>query len=151
MSIEEEIMSDNRKQILEMLAEGRITAAEAERLLAALDGGAAPEAKAAPAVAAPRYLRVQIDADDAKGGDVRSKVNIRVPLQLLRAGVKLASVLPPDARERMNEALHEKGVGLDINQIKPENLDALIENLKDVSIDVSGRRGRTATIKVSVE
>lgn len=143
-------MSDNRKQILEMLAEGRITAAEAERLLAALDGGTAPEAKAPPA-AAPRYLRVQIDADDAKGGDVRSKVNIRVPLQLLRAGVKLASVLPPDARERMNEALHEKGVGLDINQIRPENLDELIENLKDVSIDVSGRRGRTATIKVSVE
>jgi hypothetical protein len=151
MSIEEESMSDNRKQILEMLAESRITASEAERLLAALDGSAAaPEVKAAPA-AAPRYLRVQIDADDAKGGDVRSKVNIRVPLQLLRAGVKLASVLPPDARERMNEALHEKGVGLDINQIKPENLDALIENLKDVSIDVSGRRGRTATIKVSVE
>jgi hypothetical protein len=146
-------MSDNRKHILEMLAEGRITAAEAERLLAALDGGgAAAEKNATPAaVAPPRYLRVQIDADDAKGGDVRSKVNIRVPLQLLRAGVKLASVLPPDARERMNEALHEKGVGLDINQIKPENLDELIENLKDVSIDVSGRRGRTATIKVSVE
>jgi hypothetical protein len=145
-------MSDNRKQILEMLAEGRITAAEAERLLAALDGAAAAaESKPPAAVAPPRYLRVQIDADDAKGGDVRSKVNIRVPLQLLRAGVKLASVLPPDARERMNEALHEKGVGLDINQIKPENLDELIENLKDVSIDVSGRRGRTATIKVSVE
>ena len=51
----------------------------------------------------------------------------------------------------MNEALREKGVGFDINQIKPENLDELIANLKDVSIDVSGRRGRTATIKVSVE
>ena len=73
-----------------------------------------------PSLAAPpRYLRVQIDADDAKDGEVRRKVNIRVPLQLLRAGVKLASVLPPDARERMNEALHEKGVGLDINQIRP--------------------------------
>jgi hypothetical protein len=143
-------MSENRKQILEMLAAGRITAPEAERLLAALESSAAPDAKAPPA-AALKYLRVQIDADDAKGGDVRSKVNIRVPLQLLRAGVKLASVLPPDAREQMNDALREKGVGLDINQIKPENLDALIAGLNDVSIDVAGRRGRTATIKVFAE
>ena len=51
----------------------------------------------------------------------------------------------------MNEALHEKGVDLDINQIKPENLDELIENLRDVSIDIAGRRGRTATIKVFSE
>jgi hypothetical protein len=142
-------MSDNRKQILEMLAQGRITAGEAERLLAALEAQAgSAQTVSAPA---PKYLRVQIDADDAKGGDVRTKVNIRVPLQLLRAGVKLASVLPPDAREQMNEALHEKGVGLDINQIKPENLDELIENLRDVSIDIAGRRGRTATIKVFSE
>jgi hypothetical protein len=141
-------MSDNRKQILEMLAEGRITASEAERLLAALERTA--EAPAKPA-SAPKYLRVQIDADDAKGGDVRTKMNVRVPLQLLRAGVKLASVLPADARAQVNEALHEKGVGLDINQIRPENLDELIENLKDVSIDVAGRRGRTAVIKVFAE
>ena len=140
-------MSDNRKQILEMLAEGRITAGEAERLLAALEGRAKPAAGAA----APRYLRVRIDADDEKGGEVRSKLDIRVPLQLLRAGVKLASVLPPDAREQMNKALREKGVGLDVGQIRPENLAALIDSLKDVSIDVAGRRGRTATIKVFAE
>lgn len=143
-------MSDNRKQILEMLAQGRITAGEAERLLAALEAQAGPAQQAA-AAPAPKYLRVQIDADDAKGGEVRTKMNIRVPLQLLRAGVKLASVLPPDAREQMNEALHERGVGLDINQIRPENLDELIENLRDVSIDIAGRRGRTATIKVFSE
>lgn len=32
-------MNDNRRQILNMLAEGKITAAEAERLLAALEPG----------------------------------------------------------------------------------------------------------------
>ncbi|HEX4859975.1 MAG TPA: hypothetical protein VFV07_01980 [Rhizomicrobium sp.] len=144
-------MSDNRKQILEMLGQGRITADEAERLLAALEGSGQAGPAQAAAAPAPKYLRVQIDADDAKGGEVRTKMNIRVPLQLLRAGVKLASILPPDAREQMNEALHEKGVGLDINQIKPENLDELIENLRDVSIDIAGRRGRTATIKVFSE
>jgi len=143
-------MSENRKRILAMLAEGRINADEAERLLAALDG-AAPAAAKALAAQAPKYLRVLMEADDKHGGEVRSKVNIRVPLQLLRAGVKLASLLPPEAREQMNAALHDKGVGLDINQIKPENLDALIENLKDVSIDISGKKNRHATIRVFCE
>jgi hypothetical protein len=143
-------MSENRRQILAMLAEGRINADEAERLLAALEGSAPPAEKSL-AAAAPKYLRVLIEADDERGGEVRTKVNIRVPLQLLRAGVKLASLLPPEAREQMNAALHEKGVGLDINQIKPENLDELIENLKDVSIDISDKKNRHATIRVFCE
>lgn len=143
-------MSENRKQILEMLAEGRINAGEAERLLAALESSSTPAAKAL-AAAAPKYLRVVIEADDKHGGEVRSKVNIRVPLQLLRAGVKLASLLPPEAREQMNAALHEKGVGLDISQIKPENLDELIANLKDVSIDITGKKNRRATMRVFCE
>ena len=143
-------MSENRKQIQAMLAEGRINADEAERLFAALDGAAPPAAKML-ASQAPKYLRVLMEADDKHGGEVRSKINIRVPLQLLRAGVKLASLLPPEAREQMNAALHDKGVGLDINQIKPENLDALIENLKDVSIDISGKKNRHATIRVFCE
>lgn len=143
-------MSENRKQILEMLAEGRINAGEAERLLAALENSPAPSAKAM-AAAAPKYLRVVIEADDKHGGEVRNKVNIRVPLQLLRAGVKLASLLPPEAREQMNTALHEKGFGLDVSQIKPENLDELIANLKDVSIDITGNKNRHATMRVFCE
>jgi uncharacterized protein YbaP (TraB family) len=143
-------MSENRKQILDMLAEGRINAGEAERLLAALEGSPAPSAKAM-AAAAPKYLRVVIEADDKHGGEVRNKVNIRVPLQLLRAGVKLASLLPPEAREQMNAALHEKGFGLDVSQIKPENLDELIANLKDVSIDITGKKNRHATMRVFCE
>jgi hypothetical protein len=100
-------MSQNRKLILSMLAEGVITADEAERLLAALESGtsASPSSGAAPARAQPKYLRVLIEQDDPQGGETRTKVNIRVPLQLLRAGVKLQSLLPPEARADMNEAL----------------------------------------------
>ena len=143
-------VSENRKQILSMLAEGRINAEEAERLLAALEGGARPSAQT-PDIAGPRYLRVLIEQDDERDAEARTKVNIRVPLQLLRAGVKLASLLPPEARAHMNEALAEKGVDLDVNKIKPENLDALIENLKDVSIDIFDKKRRKVTIKVFCE
>jgi hypothetical protein len=147
-------MSDNRKQILSMLAEGRIDADQAERLLAALEGGGASSASssaAAPAKLPPRYLRVLIERDDERDGEARTKVNIRVPLQLLRAGVKLQSLLPPDARAQMNKALAENGVALDLDKIKPENIEELIANLQDVSIDVSDRKHRQVTIKLFCE
>ncbi|MBV8976453.1 MAG: hypothetical protein JO261_06690 [Alphaproteobacteria bacterium] len=143
-------MSENRKRILDLLAQGRVTADEAERLLAALES-TDRQGSSATAAAEAKYLRVQIEADDKDGGETRAKVNIRVPLRLLKAGVRLASLLPPEARDQMNAALREKGVGLDIDRIKPENLDELIRNLNDVSIDVASRQGRRATIRVFCE
>jgi hypothetical protein len=129
-------MSENRRQILEMLSQGKITADEAERLIAAVEKE--PASTAAPSDA-PRteklkYLRVQVDAADPKDGP--TKVNIRVPMQLLRAGVRLTSFIPPSARERMNSAMREKGIDFDVNQLKPENLEELIEQLNDFTVDI---------------
>lgn len=129
-------MNEDRRKILEMLAAGQITADEAERLIAALEkepptpGGengsqSSPKAK-------PKYVRVVVD-------DGPTKVNVRVPMQLLRAGVKLASLIPPAVRERVNFALHKEGVQFDLNQIKPENLEELIDQLNDLTVDVDDK------------
>ncbi|MGD0145039.1 MAG: hypothetical protein ABSC92_17945 [Rhizomicrobium sp.] len=144
-------MSENRKQILDMLAAGKITADEAERLIAALERAPNGEA-AAPAARKPlpKYLRVVVEAEDEGSADTLTKVNIRVPFQLLRAGVKLANFLPPKARTQVNDALREKGVDFDLNQIKPENLDELIEQLTDTVIDIDHDRGR-AKVKMFCE
>src|SRR5690348_4441143 len=101
-------MNDNRREILEMLATGKITAGEAERLIAALEKGTTPGSIAAGSEsgrkAQPRYLRVLVESDeDDQNGPV--KVNVRVPMQLLRAGVKLASLIPTQARDHVNDAL----------------------------------------------
>jgi hypothetical protein len=145
-------MSENRKQILDMLAAGKITANEAERLIAALER--APNGDAGGATVArkplPKYLRVVVEAEDDHGADALTKVNIRVPFQLMRAGVKLANFMPPKARAQVNEALREKGVDFDLNQIKPENLDELIEQLQDMVIDIDHDNGR-AKVKVFCE
>jgi hypothetical protein len=144
-------MSENRKQILEMLAAGKITADEAERLIAALErapNGNAAGAEPAPRKPLPKYLRVAMEVDDERGGDTMKKVNIRVPFQLLRAGVKLANFMPPEARMQVNEALREKGIDFDVSQIKPENLDDLIEQLQDVVVDMDSGR---AKVKVFCE
>ncbi|THD77448.1 MAG: hypothetical protein E7812_16105 [Phenylobacterium sp.] len=132
-------MTDDRRSILQMLAEGKINADEAERLLTALDRSEpAPRASAVAAGhnAGPKYLRVLVDTDDADDEDGPTKVNIRVPMALLRAGVRLTSLIPPQAREQVNAELAKKGVPFDIGQLKPENLEDLVDQLTDLQVDV---------------
>lgn len=127
-------MSEDRQRILKMLADGKISVAEAESLLDALKQRSSEEGiQTEREKKVLKYLRIQVDPG-AHGG--KEKVNIRVPLQLIRAGAKLASVIPSDARDKANQALHEKGVGFDLNDLTGENLDKVIETLGELSIDV---------------
>jgi hypothetical protein len=137
-------MNEDRKRILELLAEGKITADEAERLIAALAGdGPAPTAEASRPSRQLKYLRVVVDAGpEPEYGQGPTKVNIRVPMQLLRAGVRLGALLPAHAREQVNSALHAQGIDFDIGKIKPENLEDLIEQLGDFSVDVDDERAK---------
>jgi len=129
-------MNEQRRQILQMLAEGKITADEAERLIDALqrqqpDSPPAAESRPKPR---PKYLRVVMD--DNSGGDGPSRINIRVPLQLLRAGVRLASLIPPQALTKLNAELDKSGVPIDLRELKPQHLEELIDQLDDVTVDV---------------
>jgi hypothetical protein len=136
-------MNEDRKRILDLLAEGRINADEAERLIAALGGeGSRPSAPAGEAPRRmPKFLRVIVDAD-SEDGRGRAKVNVRVPMQLLRAGVRLGGLIPGHARDQVNNALRDQGIDFDISKIKPENLEALIEQLNDFSVDVDDERAK---------
>ena len=158
-------MNENRRQILEMLAAGRITADEAERLLTALE----PETRATASEASgkgtgangfgpqsaknlSRYLRVLVEADQEMTGlKGPTTVNVRVPLQLLRAGVRLASLIPAQAHDQLDEAFNRHGVPLTLSQIKPENLEELIDHLKDLTVDVDGKGGNTTKVRVYCE
>jgi uncharacterized protein YbaP (TraB family) len=150
-------MSEPRRQVLEMLAAGKITAEEAERLLAALERDGTPASTQAPAPEARRsakakYLRVMVESDDPDENHGPVRVNTRVPMQLLRAGVKLASLIPPQARSHVDRALHERGIPFAIHQIKPENLEEIVDQLTDLTIDVDmdGVDRRQQKVKVRV-
>jgi Asp-tRNA(Asn)/Glu-tRNA(Gln) amidotransferase B subunit len=129
-------MNEQRRQILQMLAEGKITADEAERLIDALEREqpeSPPGATTRPK-SRPKYLRVVVI--DNSGGDEPSRVNVRVPLQLLRAGVRLTSLIPPQALKKLNAELDKSGVPIDLTELKPQQLEELIEQLDDLTIDV---------------
>ena len=133
-------MDTDRRSILQMLADGKITPDEAERLLTAMDRSGAPAwtpSQSAPG-GSPKYLRVVVDADDAASGP--TKVNVRVPMALLRAGVRLTSVIPPQAREHINAEMGKNGVPFDIGQLRPENLEEMLDQLNDLQVDVDQER-----------
>jgi hypothetical protein len=155
-------MNENRRKILEMLAAGKITADEAERLLAALEPepvaefhGSVDASGGAPAATVKtraRYLRVLVEADESMTGmKGNTTVNVRVPMQLLRAGVRLASLIPAQAHEQLDEALSRHGVPLTLSQIKPENLEELIDHLEDLTVDVEGKGGNATKVRVFCE
>ena len=146
-------MNEDRRQILEMLSAGKITTDEAERLLTALERPLAATSTEAPPgpgpKARPKYLRVVVEDHSEKSEDGRTHVNVRVPMQLLRAGVRLASLIPAPALNHANEALREQGMEIDLRQLKPENLEDLVEQLNDLSVDVDQKEAG-AKVKVRV-
>jgi hypothetical protein len=143
-------VTEERRQILEMLAAGKINADEADRLLGALQGEqpAAATTSAAPTKPAPKYLRVMVDANEKDEGPVH--INVRVPIMLLRAGVRLASLIPTSAQARVNEELHKNGVNFDVSQIKPENLNEIIDHLSEFSVDID-QKADDVKIKIFAE
>lgn len=130
-------MNEDRMRILNMVAQAKITPAEAEQLLQTLAGGPSPGSGAErPASgASPKYLRVMVESSEEHGGD---KVNVRVPMNLIRAGVRLAALLPPGVYEKVNQELKKQGIDMDLRQIKPEHLEDLVESLGELTVDVEG-------------
>lgn len=128
-------MLEERKKILDMLSQGKITAEDAEKLLSAIseDGGT----DSGTVKKEPRYLRVMVEP--GPGSKNPDRVNIRVPLKLIRAGLKLAALIPKSAQSQVNDALHEKGIEMDFSQIKPEDLDNIVRQLDDLTVDVEGK------------
>ena len=135
-------MKDERRRILDLLAAGKITADEAEKLLEAVTETGRPEPDSQiteTGKPAPKYLRIQVEpTGDARNGGER--VNIRVPLKLVKTGIKLGSLLPDSARGRVNEALGEKGIKIDVGKLDGEAVDELLSALTSLSIDVDDEK-----------
>jgi hypothetical protein len=109
-------MSEERKKILKMLAEGKISADEAEELLDAL-GSEPRQEKAAGNLKNIKYLYVKVLSA------ANDNVDVRVPLGLIRAGMKLTAFIPPQAMEHISVQMREHGMKFDLNNIKPDDIE----------------------------
>jgi hypothetical protein len=144
-------MGENQTRILQMLAEGKINVAEAQRLLALINeekepGGSAPKTASKSSA---RYLRIIVEPKPGALDDRRhSRVNVRVPFGLIKAGIKLASLIPPEAAGKVDAAMKDKGMSFDIRNLKPEDLEEIMVALRESAIDVDTD---DETIKVYAE
>jgi hypothetical protein len=134
-------MNEERRKVLDMLAQGKITVDEAEKLLAAV-GESATEPKGAAGEAASggrawKYLRVQVEP--GLGSDKGERVNIRVPFKLIRAGLKFAAFIPREAQDKVHQAFKEKGMDVDLARITPQDLEEIVANLDDMTVEVDGK------------
>ena len=129
-------MQEERKKILEMVADGKISVDEAERLLTALDQDEQSEQMKHTPGRRPQYLRVMVEPKpDNPNGD---RVNIRVPINLIRAGLKWAAFIPKHSQKKVGDALKEKGLDMDFSNLTADDLEELIVNLNDLQVDVDG-------------
>jgi hypothetical protein len=128
-------MNEQRKDILAMLAEGKITPQEAEQLIVALERDQPPAAASPEARPKGRAKYLRLVVETTENGEP-GRVNARVPLQLLRAGVQLAALIPPQALAHANAELSRSGVPFDLTQLKPAQLEALVEQLDEVTLEV---------------
>jgi hypothetical protein len=135
-------MSEERARILKMVAEGKISVKEAEELLDAM--GKHPEEGGTSMMSTEektrtrknyKFLRVEVDSSD---GD---KVDVKVPLGLLRAGIKLSSVMPKHVSDKVNSHFSEHGMNLDLNNLKPEDIEQIIDGLGEMEVNVDSKDG----------
>jgi len=126
-------MSEDRSRILNMLAAGKISAEEAERLLDALDSrttdaastGSAPSMiKGDPTPllnALPKFLHVKVDGEEGE------KVDVKV-------------------MDQINSQMAESGMSIDFSNFKPEDIDELIEALREMEVNVDGKNGEKVRV-----
>jgi hypothetical protein len=130
-------MSEDQRKILDMLSEGKISVDEAEKLLEALKQGD-PGQTEGPSRGSIgwKYLRVLVEP--GPNSQSKDRVNIRVPMKLIRAGMKWAAFIPKHAQSSVNKALHDKGIDVDFGKMTPKDIEELVSNLDELTVDVEG-------------
>lgn len=141
-------MSVETKKVLELLAAGKISPEDAERLLDKLTsaasspeqsnsqtpGAAANTAGGACGSRRPRFIRVQVERPGREG------VNVRVPLSCARGGRHWMAFLPTRVAEKLQEH------GIDFGSLDAMSDEDFHKAMERINVDIEGRSGRKVRI-----
>lgn len=131
----------DRKLVLEMLADGKISVDDAQQLLAKLEEiESSPENNGgadAPTKKRPKHLRIV-----ATDGSEEDAINLRIPLGLVRAGLALDSFLPSWVPSGILV------VGNNLTEVTRVDTDFLRENLDELDMTFDSEDGESVRIFV---
>lgn len=138
---------NDRARILNMLSEGKISVEEAERLIDSLDKRNADETEVIELKdkrgRKPKKLRVNIDANE---NSKKSKVNINIPLSVIRTfGPFIVKNLPKDAKEELNNS------GIDLAQIITDIDKIVLEGSDEDIVNIDTEGDDAAKIRIYLE
>lgn len=116
--------TEERMKILKMIEDGKISAEDGARLLAALVDGRHGQAAqgSSRATGAGRWLRIRV-TDIASG---RSKASVQIPLGLIDAGMKIGAHFAPEVE------------GVDMSNVMDAVRSGMIGKIIDVTDDEDG-------------
>jgi hypothetical protein len=162
-------MSEERRRVLDLLSHGKITVDEAEQLLQALASETGPQV-APPHTDGekpkPRYLRIEVKKarswpaghDDERpvgawpgfvwSGSRNKEINMRVPLALVRSGLRLGAIIPGIAGEKVQARLREQGLDIDLSKLDPATIESMLSELGEMNIDIDSGR---AQVRITCE
>jgi hypothetical protein len=127
-------MREDRRKVLAMVATGRISVDEADHLLSAI----APQREQSPAPPTPKFLRLLLEPKANEGS--HRKVDVRVPLGVIRSSLQIAKSLPLEKRGPMRIALGTHILALDLEQVNPDNVDEFIAQLGHLTADIDQKK-----------
>ena len=131
-------MSKERMRILKMVSKGKLSVDEANNLLDALQDGSSGTANGGSFTELknlPKFLYVQVDSSDD------DNVNVRVPLGLIRAGMRLTHLIPPSAMDQVNASMEKQGMSIDLSNLTKEDIEVLVQSLAEMEVKVDSKNG----------
>lgn len=124
---------DEKIRILKMIEEGKITSAEGEKLLAAIDEKSTGIEKQ-KIDGAPKWLKIRVFEEKENGK--KTKVNINVPIAIVETGLKIGKGFD----ENLDSALN----GVDFNDI----MDMIRSGAEGKIVDIETDEGETVEIYI---
>jgi hypothetical protein len=126
-------MSEETRQVLEMLSQGKVSVLEAEQLLNAVKASGPPTSE--DRKAEPRYFRILVN-NPAREGKKAEVVNIRVPMTVVRGGLRLGALFPSMLGNKKIQL--GNGNELDLSKVTYADLEAMIKDIGELTVDVDG-------------
>ena len=143
-------MSDETRRVLDLLAQNKITVDEADQLLRAMKEPRADassgkvEGEAAPRA---RYIRIAVHKL-SRGCATDKDVNIRVPIAIVKSGMRLGAMLPGIVGDKLTAHLRERGLDVDLSKLYPAAIETVLGEIGDVGIDVDSDK---AQVRITCE
>ena len=139
--------TDDIRRVLDMLSQAKISVDDADRLIKAMR----TERPADPATADPasdgrqpvRWFRINIHKPAKDEAHKPKDVNIRVPIAVVKGGMRLGAIIATFAGEKAAQRMKERGLDLDLSTINGDlsrmngaEFDTFMKSLDDMNIEI---------------